>query len=67
MDLMQTLRERAAARPMRVAFPEGENETMMQAVAKIAAEHLAEHNCNRLIAVILAHQEKILVTGFFEG
>lgn len=27
---------------MRVAFPEGENETMMQAVAKIAAERLAE-------------------------
>ena len=42
MDLMQTLREQAAAKPMRVAFPEGENETMMQAVAKIAAEHLAE-------------------------
>ena len=36
MDLMQTLREQAAAKPMRVAFPEGENETMMQAVAKIA-------------------------------
>ena len=42
MDLMQTLREQAAAKPMRVAFPEGENETMMQAVAKIAAERLAE-------------------------
>lgn len=42
MDLMQTLREQAAAKPMRVAFPEGENETMMQAVAKIATEHLAE-------------------------
>lgn len=27
MDLMQTLRERAAAKPMRAAFPEGENET----------------------------------------
>lgn len=27
---------------MRVAFPEGENETMMQTVAKIAAERLAE-------------------------
>ena len=42
MDLMQTLREQAAAKPMRVAFPEGENETMMQAVAKISAEHLAD-------------------------
>ena len=28
MDLMQTLREQAAAKPMRVAFPEGENETV---------------------------------------
>ncbi len=41
MDLMQSLRERAAAEPVRVAFPEGENETMMQAVAKLAAEGLA--------------------------
>lgn len=41
MDLMQTLRERASARPMRVAFPEGENETMMRAVEKIEAEGVA--------------------------
>ena len=42
MDLMQTLRERAAARPMRVAFPEGENEVMMRAVAKVQAEGVAQ-------------------------
>ena len=40
MDLMQTLRERAAARPMRVAFPEGDNETMMRAVRELADEGL---------------------------
>lgn len=42
MNLMQTLRERAAALPVRVAFPEGDNETMMQAVVKLTAEKLAE-------------------------
>lgn len=42
MDLMQTLRERAAARPMRVAFPEGDNETMMRAVRELADAGLAE-------------------------
>ena len=42
MDLMQTLRERAAARPMRVAFPEGDNETMMHAVRQLADEGLAQ-------------------------
>ena len=41
MNLMQSLRERAVAEPVRVAFPEGENETMMRAVAKLAAEGLA--------------------------
>lgn len=42
MDLMQTLRERAASRPMRVAFPEGDNETMMRAVRELADEGLAQ-------------------------
>lgn len=42
MDLMQTLRERAAARPMRVAFPEGDNDTMMRAVRQLADEGLAQ-------------------------
>ncbi len=42
MDLMQSLRERAAARPMRVAFPEGENETMMRAVRELADQGLAQ-------------------------
>lgn len=42
MDLVQTLRERAAARPMRVAFPEGDNETMMRAVRELADEGLAQ-------------------------
>ncbi len=42
MDLMQTLRERAAARPMRVAFPEGDNETMMRAVRELTDNGLAE-------------------------
>lgn len=42
MDLMQTLRERAAARPMRVAFPEGDNDTMMHAVRQLADEGLAQ-------------------------
>ena len=40
-DLMQRLRERAAARPMRVAFPEGDNETMMRAVAELTEAGLA--------------------------
>lgn len=40
-DLMNGLRERAAARPMRVAFPEGENETMMRAVAELNEAGLA--------------------------
>lgn len=38
---MDTLRERAAARPMRVAFPEGGNETMMRAVAELTEAGLA--------------------------
>lgn len=38
---MDTLRERAAARPMRVAFPEGDNETMMRAVAELTEAGLA--------------------------
>ena len=59
MDLMQTLRERAAAKPMRVAFPEGENETMMQAVAKIAAEHLADYCRKRFLMAILCRKEEI--------
>ena len=42
MDLMQTLRGRAAARPMRVAFPEGDNDTMMRAVRQLADEGLAQ-------------------------
>lgn len=42
MDLMQTLRERAAAKPMRVAFPEADNETMMAAIAELRDEKLAE-------------------------
>lgn len=42
MDLMQTLRERAAARPMRVAFPEADNETMMAAIAQLRDEGLAQ-------------------------
>lgn len=42
MDLMQTLRERAASRPMRVAFPEGDNDTMMRAVRQLADEGLAQ-------------------------
>ena len=42
MGLMDTLRERAAARPMRVAFPEGDNETMMRAVAELTEAGLAK-------------------------
>ena len=42
MSLMETLRERAAARPMRVAFPEGDNETMMRAVAELTEAGLAQ-------------------------
>lgn len=42
MDLMQTLRERAAAKPMRVAFPEADNETMMAAIAELRDEKLAQ-------------------------
>lgn len=42
MDLMQALRERASAHPMRVAFPEGDNETMMRAVRELADEGLAQ-------------------------
>lgn len=39
---MQTLRERAAVRPQRVAFPEADNETMMRAVAELTSAGLAE-------------------------
>lgn len=42
MELMQTLRERAAAKPMRVAFPEADNETMMAAIAQLRDEKLAQ-------------------------
>ena len=40
--LMEALRRRAAARPMRVAFPEGDDETMMRAVAELQADGLAQ-------------------------
>ncbi len=39
---MENLRSRAAERPMRVAFPEGDNETMMRAVRELADEGLAQ-------------------------
>lgn len=42
MDLMENLRRRAAERPVRVAFPEGDNETMMRAVRELADEGLAQ-------------------------
>lgn len=42
MDLMENLRRRAAERPMRVAFPEGDNDTMMRAVRELADEGLAQ-------------------------
>lgn len=35
MSLMDSLEERAKARPQRVAFPEGEDETMMRAAAEL--------------------------------
>lgn len=42
MSLMDQLRERARAHRMRVAFPEGDDETMMRAVAEIASQGIAE-------------------------
>ncbi len=39
---MENLRRRAAERPVRVAFPEGDNETMMRAVRELADEGLAQ-------------------------
>lgn len=42
MDLMENLRRRAAERPVRVAFPEGDNDTMMRAVRELADEGLAQ-------------------------
>lgn len=42
MSLMETLRARAAQQPMRVAFPEGDNPTMMTAVAELQAQGLAQ-------------------------
>ncbi len=39
---MENLRRRAAERPMRVAFPEGDNDTMMRAVRELADEGLAQ-------------------------
>lgn len=42
MSLMDQLRERACANRMRVAFPEGADETMMRAVAEISAQGIAE-------------------------
>lgn len=41
MDLMESVRERAKADVQRVAFFEGENPTMIRAVAELAAEGLA--------------------------
>ena len=41
MSLMETIYERAKAQPMRVAFPEGQDETMMQAAAEAAAYGIA--------------------------
>lgn len=41
MDLMESMRERAKASVQRVAFFEGENPTMIKAVAELAAEGLA--------------------------
>lgn len=42
MGLMEQLRERACAHRMRVAFPEGDDETMMRAVAEISAQGIAD-------------------------
>lgn len=42
MSLMDRLRERACANRMRVAFPEGDDETMMRAVAEITAQGIAD-------------------------
>ncbi len=39
---MENLRRRATERPMRVAFPEGDNDTMMRAVRELADEGLAQ-------------------------
>ncbi len=39
---MENLRRRAAERPVRVAFPEGDNDTMMRAVRELADEGLAQ-------------------------
>lgn len=42
MSLMDQLRERACVTRMRVAFPEGTDETMMRAVAEITSQGIAE-------------------------
>ena len=42
MDLMEQLRERAAAKPQKVAFFEGDNPKICQTVAELVAGNLAE-------------------------
>ena len=42
MALMDQLRDRARAARMRVAFPEGDNETMMRAAVEVATEGIAQ-------------------------
>lgn len=65
LDLMDDLRARAAAHPMRVAFPEGENETMMRAVAELTHAGLAQcvlvGNAEELRC--LAHERGISLDG----
>lgn len=41
MTLMETIIEKAKSKPQIVGFPEGEDETMMRAAAKVAAEGIA--------------------------
>ncbi|WP_102337724.1 phosphate acyltransferase [Collinsella provencensis] len=42
MSLMDQLRERACAARMKVAFPEGDDETMMRAVAELTEQGIAD-------------------------
>lgn len=60
MSLMDEMRERAAADAQRVAFFEGENPTMIKAIAELTAEGLA-------VCTVVGNAEKIRANAEAQG
>ena len=60
MSLMDEMRERAAADVQRVAFFEGENPTMIKAIAELTAEGLA-------VCTVVGNVEKIRANAEAQG